>query len=786
MGVRSKIWLLALLLAFVSCSYHHFSKSRFLKECDIHPEQMSLSPQKEKEEVERIFRSDGKQELLELFQTYHKTSDCKEILRNYGEGRFLWEFGRERDSLMTDHLLSWAIRHSQNPEEIVHYVLIYADRQQPERKIAIMRACSDYVDFVSDSLARVVLWHWDEALHRLEDVDYQEVFSVRQRSLKYTMSLYGTESDVFLSNLSACAHSALYADLPDWTMWADSLYRYHKERTIHYKDGCIASLNGDPLYARFKQAVIDGDLDYARELHTYLTNAVHPIPWEKYKYHSADTDRYISSALMLLSFQYYVCDEEQETFWLEEIGATINQFIGPPGYGSSLIECLYPYYEMHPDIAMLLSVYYCQRDLVKVYDMALKAKGFTDNFSAYLLRMTGEYGAPELKNYVDSTRLAVGKNTLKKGENPLLLWAEHWKREKDVSVRNESELNRLYDAHPFIIPRQEDVRSALGPNEVAIEFVQVLPKPFTNPYYVGVMLSPDKTDLTVLGFIDEKQELDQAIQLDNKYRPESFFAYAADVLAPYLEGKTVYFSSTGLLDLVNVAALCCKDGRRLQDICHFVPVYSTKSLCEKKHTGPYSSIALFNGSPDLMGARREVEQIEKMARNASVETVAYHPVSALCNSLLQLSRKSPQIIHIAAHGVYHGPKEDSKGYLAGIWENCGLRFTDGMLSAMDIARMNLVGTDLVVLSACNSGLGELSNEGLTGLRRAFRRAGVKSLLMTLDRVDDEASRFFMEVFYHHLFSGKTKREAFEEAVEAMRRSERYSAPEYWAPFILVE
>ena len=235
MGFRSRFLLFALLLAFGSCSYHHFSKSRFLKECDIHPDQMTLSPQKEKEEVAAgHFHSAGGQALLDRFQSKHKMSDCQELLRGYGQGFFLWEYGRGADSLLADHLLSWGIRHSQKTEDVINYALKYAFCQPTERKIAITRVCSDYLELVSDSLAYQILYNLSEALNRPKDVDYQEAFSVEQKRLKYTMSLYGTESDIFLNNLSDCAHTALYADHPEWPMWADSLYRYHKDRAIHY------------------------------------------------------------------------------------------------------------------------------------------------------------------------------------------------------------------------------------------------------------------------------------------------------------------------------------------------------------------------------------------------------------------------------------------------------------------------------------------------------------------------------------------------------------------------
>ena len=111
---------------------------------------------------------------------------------------------------------------------------------------------------------------------------------------------------------------------------------------------------------------------------------------------------------------------------------------------------------------------------------------------------------------------------------------------------------------------------------------------------------------------------------------------------------------------------------------------------------------------------------------------------------------------------------------------------DGILQGSEIARMDLSNTDLVVLSACNTGLGDISEEGVAGLQMAFKKAGVKSLLLTLSKVDDEATAFFMNNFYEHLFSGMDKHASYKAAVNAMRSSEKFSDPKYWSSFILID
>ena len=98
--------------------------------------------------------------------------------------------------------------------------------------------------------------------------------------------------------------------------------------------------------------------------------------------------------------------------------------------------------------------------------------------------------------------------------------------------------------------------------------------------------------------------------------------------------------------------------------------------------------------------------------------------------------------------------------------------------------MDLKGTDLVVLSACDTGNGEVSGEGVSGLQRGFKQAGVTSILMTLYQVEDKAAALMMKTFYSNLLSGQSKRDSFNAAQTTVRAT--YPDPKYWAPFVLLE
>ena len=109
---------------------------------------------------------------------------------------------------------------------------------------------------------------------------------------------------------------------------------------------------------------------------------------------------------------------------------------------------------------------------------------------------------------------------------------------------------------------------------------------------------------------------------------------------------------------------------------------------------------------------------------------------------------------------------------------------DGILTAYEISQMDLSTTELAVLSACETGLGELRGyEGVYGLQRAFKLAGARYLLMSLWQVPDFQTQELMTTFYNYWLKGKTIEQAFARAQADMRK--KYS-PYYWAAFVLVE
>jgi CHAT domain-containing protein len=110
---------------------------------------------------------------------------------------------------------------------------------------------------------------------------------------------------------------------------------------------------------------------------------------------------------------------------------------------------------------------------------------------------------------------------------------------------------------------------------------------------------------------------------------------------------------------------------------------------------------------------------------------------------------------------------------------------DGILTSYEVSNMYLPNTKLAVLSACETGLGDIQgSEGVYGLQRAFKMAGVQNLLMSLWRVDDKSASEFMQEFYKNLFAKQTITDAFYNAQTSMKNKYR-NDPYKWAAWILV-
>ena len=219
----------------------------------------------------------------------------------------------------------------------------------------------------------------------------------------------------------------------------------------------------------------------------------------------------------------------------------------------------------------------------------------------------------------------------------------------------------------------------------------------------------------------------------------------------------------------------------------------------------------------LPGTEREVENIENILRNRgfSVSLKKGYDASEESFKQIGMGSASPRIIHLATHG-YFFPSNDRNSTDSSYTSNLPFYFAedplirsglalaganhiwsgkkpveeleDGILTAYEISQMDLSNTELVVLSACNTGLGDIQgNEGVFGLQRAFKMAGVKYLIMSLWSVRDTPTQVLMTKFYQNwIEKGMTIHKALNAAQKEMRESAEYSDPVNWAGFVLVE
>jgi CHAT domain-containing protein len=141
-------------------------------------------------------------------------------------------------------------------------------------------------------------------------------------------------------------------------------------------------------------------------------------------------------------------------------------------------------------------------------------------------------------------------------------------------------------------------------------------------------------------------------------------------------------------------------------------------------------------------------------------------------------------IHFTTHGRLQTQDADLSALVLSQFDSQG-RPVDGLLRASDVVRLDLP-ADLVVLSACETGLGEeIPGEGLVGLPQAFMVAGASRVLVSLWPVDDLASSKLMNRFYHeYIAEGRSPAAALREAQIAIWRLRRYEAPFFWGAFEL--
>lgn len=206
-----------------------------------------------------------------------------------------------------------------------------------------------------------------------------------------------------------------------------------------------------------------------------------------------------------------------------------------------------------------------------------------------------------------------------------------------------------------------------------------------------------------------------------------------------------------------------------------------------------SDVVTRSGVARLPGTQKEIDLIQAMAVVQGVKVQILSEGEA--NESKVKGLKSPDVLHMATHGEFDQLSRvdiylKSKLILAGAADKEPFsiedysKYEDGFLSAYEVTQLDLPGTRLVVLSACETGLGEIqSGEGVWGLQRAFQLAGARTVIGSLWKISDEATVIFMETFYKSYLAQPDIYVAYRSAMQATRLE--YNHPYYWGAFTII-
>ena len=453
------------------------------------------------------------------------------------------------------------------------------------------------------------------------------------------------------------------------------------------------------------------------------------------------------------------------------------------------------------------------------YDAQLLSKGILLNSSIEFEKVLAAQGDEKLKmvyeqvkaNEAEVGRLRMGASTDKELDKILKLEQDN----QALQLQLYRGCAEYADFTNYISYTWKDVRNSLKPDDVAIEFAMIghyIAK--STNQLAALVLTMEMESPAVVPICDARQL--KALEGD-----EALFSKSSDEtliwagLRNYLNGKKrIFFSADGALNRMGIEYLLY-DGKPLSEQFEVYRLSSTKELCFKHEGVKPMKVALFGdinynneatkskesqyslaslrsstaGFADLGNTLREVTEIIAILKNKGVKDAErFRDTEASKEIFMGLTDSKVNLLHIATHGMY---KDERKSTDAESMRNSFLAFAganlddNALVTAADIATMNLRQCDLAVLSACETGLGKLGSDGVFGLQRGFKNAGVHTLLMSLKNVYDESTADLMISFYTHLMDGSTKREALVKAQQDIR-SKGFTDPKYWATFILLD
>jgi len=371
------------------------------------------------------------------------------------------------------------------------------------------------------------------------------------------------------------------------------------------------------------------------------------------------------------------------------------------------------------------------------------------------------------------------------------------------------------------------IRSLLGDNEAAVEIINVrkYDQAFGNNSSYAALVLTKTTEIPRLVVMDNGQQMDtryakfyqNAIQqrVEDEYSYEQYWSR----VDPVLKGKKIiYVSPDGVYNQLNLNTFRKPNADYVINQYDIVIVGNSKDLIAIKSRKAKASKknATLIGFPDygkgdiipLPGTKVEVDAIAKILKSSGYQVSTLMQKTATEANLKSV--KGPVVMHIATHGYFLQDVEKT-GFAFGVhMENAndnpllrsGLMLAEaastisgrrmpnlvsndnGILTAYEAMNLNLEGTDLIVLSACETGLGDIkAGEGVYGLQRAFLVAGADALIMSLWKVDDAATQLLMTNFYSNWIKLGNKQRAFKQA--QLQLMTQYKDPYYWGAFVMM-
>lgn len=383
------------------------------------------------------------------------------------------------------------------------------------------------------------------------------------------------------------------------------------------------------------------------------------------------------------------------------------------------------------------------------------------------------------------------------------------------------------------------IKESLNDNDIAIEFI--FPRALDSELQLGtfyaLIIKNNYITPKLVKLFDVFESVNTDVVGELIWRP----------LFDELNGvENIYFSSVSNLSMTPIEFLPVGEMGCIADKFNVYRLSSTAELVRQKFTKLYKSAVLFgglyyekefeanpikslnnnrSGFEYLYNSEKEVNDIVKILEGSGLRCYSYMGEKGTEEVFWQLSGKSVDILHIATHGQYVDSSQ-SKNELYNknmrfiqyeenpypLYDNKALSRSfivmsggnllakrdsiasidtnrDGIITALEISNMDLSNVDLVVLSACESALGEIGyDSGILGLQRGLKKAGANTLLMCTENIDDEATSILMTAFYDNLVKGQTKMQAFRNAQRYLcnHNNGQYSNPKYWASFIMLD